>query len=143
MRRLSLVLAVVIAAAAVGVSMTSPVPEAQAAQVQFRQVNITVSCDGADVDSVTIRPWTVKATRNLQQIRWHLLQPSDITSAQISPKSTSSWPAANGPPLTVNRNSTVDSGALNTAGDFFYNITVRCPGAGADTVIDPKMDIDG
>ena len=141
MRRLTLVLTVTIAAVAAAVTLMSPFLEAQAAQgPQFRQVTIRVTCDGTDVDEVNIRPWTVKANRSSNQIRWRLVGGSQVDSARIVEKSTSSWPFDSNSPLTVLLNAAVDSGTITDVGDFYYNIIVDC-GSG-DTVIDPRMDID-
>jgi hypothetical protein len=132
-------LAVAVANAAVG--SLAPVAAAPS-RLQARQVNISVTCNEGAVDEVTVRPWTVRASRNSgDQVRWRLLQNSGVTSATIRPKSSSSWPFASTPPLTVSRNNTVDSGAITrAASSYFYDIVVDC--GGGQTVIDPRMDIE-
>lgn len=110
--------------------------------LQQQPVNITITCSGGQVDEVTVRPWTARASQRVQQqLRWRLLPNSGVTSATIRPKSSSTWPFQSNPPLTVNRNDTVDSGAISAGpGTYYYDIVVDC--GGGETVVDPRMDID-
>ncbi len=129
------------AAALVAVALGGGRPHPVAAQAQFQQVNIRVTCEAGEVDEVSIRPWTARAART-EQLRWRLLPASAVGSATIRPKSTSQWPFASNAPLTVASGDTVDSGAVTGAdGSYFYDIIVDC-GSGP-TTIDPRMDIGG
>jgi len=127
---------------ALGAALTSS--EAAQQGQQFQQVNIRVNCADGQVSDHSIVPWNVRASRQAQQqIRWRLLPASDIDSATIRPKSTSSWPFASQAPITVTSggNAWVDSGAITGAnGEYHYDVVVNC-GSGPH-VIDPRMDID-
>ena len=133
-------LMLIVIAVALGIGQASSWAAAPAQQ--FRQVNISITCDAGQVDDVNVRPWTARASRSgTQQLRWRLLPNSDVASATVQPKDRSSWPFDSQPPLTVNRGAAADSGAITGAnGSYFYDIIVDC-GGGA-TVIDPRMDID-
>lgn len=111
-------------------------------ELQAPQVNITVTCAEGQVDDVNVRPWTVRASRAAgNQVSWRLQPNSGVASAAIRPKPGNAWPFASTPPLTVNHNSTVDSGAITGApSSYFYDIVVDC--GGGQTVIDPRMDIN-
>ena len=108
--------------------------------VQERPVNIRVTCDGGDVDEVNIRPWTAAVSRaGSGQVRWQLAG-NGVSTATIRPKSTSTWPFATTPPLTVTQGQGTASGAITGGnGPYFYDIIVNC--GNGDTVIDPRMDI--
>ncbi len=111
----------------------------------FQQVNIRVNCANGQVSGEpSIVPWNVRASRAAgQQIRWRLLPASDISSATIRPKSTSTWPFASQAPITVTSggNNWIDSGAITGAnGDYYYDVVVNC--GNGEHVIDPRMDID-
>lgn len=144
MRRVLLIFLLAITVAAIGAGVGLSSSEA-AAQAQFQQVNIRVNCANGQVSGEpSIVPWNVRASRGAgQQIRWRLLPASDISSATIRPKSTSTWPFASQAPITVTSggDNWVDSGAITGAnGDYYYDVVVNC--GGGEHVIDPRMDID-
>lgn len=123
---------------ALGGALTSS--EANPQGPQFLQVNIRVTCTDGEVDDVSIQPWTVRASRSAgQQLNWRLVG-NGISSATVSPKSTSAWPFDSNPPLTVTGGAGTNSGPI-TGGDgtYYYDIVVDC--GNGQTVIDPRMDI--
>ena len=137
--KLTVLVAASVAAVALGGSLAYSSATSQG--VQFRPVNIRVTCSDGQVDEVNIRPWTANLSRNQsQQLRWQLTGggPDSVT---IRPKSNSSWPFDSSTPLTVSAGGNgTPSGAISGAdGTYYYDIVANC-GDGA-TVIDPRMDI--
>ena len=152
MRRLPLLLSVMaVVCLALTLSFTAPAAEAGASPAQANlPINMTITCDGNDVDDVTIRPWTRRLDRSDgDRATFRLLPAGDVASVQIEVKSGSSWPFGTPPTptFTVNEGgaNAVTTGAIlaNAQGTFQYNIIADCSTDGSGrTVIDPRMEID-
>jgi len=121
-------------------------PTASATRQEVRTVTVKILCNGEDLGSVSVEPYTVRISRSAgDQVEWVLTEDSQVSSIALRPKpgeNARAWPFAAGAPA-VSRGGRGRSGAVRPeapGGAHPYDIMATC-GQAPDR-IDPEMEID-